>query len=63
MRRPNCEAVCKVLGLDPSATTWLHIKEMADGSTVFEATVERRLSEVEVALIREIEEMSEAKNE
>ena len=59
MRRPNCEAVCRVLGLDPCATTWLHIKDRADGSTVFEATVERRLSEVEVALIRHIESIEE----
>jgi hypothetical protein len=55
MQKRNREAICRVLGLDPSATTWLHIDERADGRTVFEATVERRLSEAEVALIRGIE--------
>ena len=55
MNRSNTEKVCALLGLDPRTTTFVHIEHKNDGSCRMYATIERRLTEKEVAKIDRIE--------
>ena len=55
MNRPNSEKVCALLGLDPATVSYLHIMRRTDGSSWLDASVQRRLTEQEVATIHEIE--------
>jgi hypothetical protein len=55
MNKPNSEKVCALLGLDPATVSFLNIMHRADGSSWFDASVQRRLTEEEVAAIHQIE--------
>jgi hypothetical protein len=55
MNRANSEKVCRLLGFDPGQVECLHINHRLDGSSWVTASLERRLTDREVELIRRVE--------